>query len=104
MAIVFLPPIFIFTYPFYLGIKINTYYLKIKDNPYFRTKKAEEINKKLEGLKCFLKDFSRLEKREAKEIMLWDEYLIYSVLFGHNSKIIDEYKDLIVIYSYQQNC
>lgn len=38
------------------------------------------------------------------KIILWDEYLIYSVLFSHTKKIIDEYKNLIVINSYQQNC
>lgn len=101
--IVFLIPIFLFFFPFYLKIKISVYSHKMKNNPYFRTKKAEEINNKLEGLKKFLRDFSKLDDRKAKEIILWDEYLIYSVLFGHNSKILDEYKDVIVIYDYQQN-
>lgn len=97
VLIVLLIPIYLFVYPFYLGIKYKLFSHKIKENPYFRTKDSEEINSKLEGLKSYLKDFSKLDEREAKEIILWDEYLIYSVLFGHNKKIIDEYKDLIEI-------
>lgn len=86
-------PIFILIY---IPLKFLIYYSKITENPYFRTKTSEEINKKLEGLKNFVKDFSKLEERENKEIILWDEYLIYSVLFGHNKKIINEYKHLIL--------
>ena len=103
LLIIFGPLIHFFGYPIYIFSKYAPYYIKSNNNPYFRTKKAEEINKKLEGLKNFVKDFSILDKREDKEIILWDEYLIYSVLFGHNKKIIDEYKDLIVIDGYQQN-
>lgn len=97
IIIVFGPFIYFFGYPIYIFSKYAPFYIKSNINPYFRTKKAEDINKKLEGLKSFLKDFSKLDEREAKEIILWDEYLIYSVLFGHNDKIIDEYKELIVI-------
>ena len=36
-------------------------------------------------------------EREAKEIELWDDYLIYSVMFGQNKKIIEEYEKYIEI-------
>ena len=62
---------------------------------YKRTKKGQEINQKLEGLKNYLKDYSMLDERESKELELWDEYLIYSVMFGHNQKIIEEYEKYI---------
>lgn len=64
---------------------------------YKRTKAGEELNRKIEGLKIFLKDYSLLEKRDFKEIELWEEYLIYSVLFGHNKKILKEYEKYIDI-------
>ena len=102
--LIILIPIYLFIYPTYLAIKFKLFSHKIKENPYFRTKISEEINNKLEGLKNFLKDFSILDERNTKEILLWDEYLIYSVLFSHNKKIVEKYKDLIVINSYQQNC
>ena len=68
-----------------------------KGRIYKRTKKGQEINRKLEGLKNYLKDYSMLDEREAKELELWDEYLIYSVMFGHNQKIIEEYEKYIEI-------
>ena len=61
------------------------------NNLYKRSDLGEEINKKLEGLKLFLKDFSKLDEKEAKELIIWEDYLIYSVMFNQNKKIIDEY-------------
>ena len=64
---------------------------------YKRTTKGRELNQKLEGLKNYLKDYSLMDEREAKEIELWDDYLIYSVMFGQNKKIIEEYEKYIEI-------
>ena len=62
-----------------------------------RTQKGKELNKKLEGLKHYLEDYSLLSEREAKEIELWEDYLIYSVMFGQNKKVIEEYEKYIEI-------
>ena len=59
--------------------------------PYLRTKKGENLNKKIEGLKRYLKEFSTLKDESKDAITIWDDYLIYSVLFGQNTQIIDEY-------------
>ena len=57
-------------------------------NSYIRTKKGEEVNHKLEGLKKFLNDFSLIQDRtKIEDLMIWDEYLIYSILFGKNNDI-----------------
>lgn len=80
--------VFSFFYHIVYGVK------KIK-MPYIRTKKGNEINEKLEGLKAYIKDFGSLEEKESKEIILWEEYLIYSVLFNQNEKVILEYSNLI---------
>lgn len=57
-------------------------------NTYVRTKEGEELNHKLEGLKKFLRDFSLIQDRSRiEDLMLWDEYLIYSILFGKNNDI-----------------
>ena len=48
-------------------------------------------------LKNFLSEFSIIDKRKIEELLLWDDYLIYSVMFGLNSDIIVKYKELIVI-------
>ena len=57
-----------------------------------RTEKAKELNSKLEGLKSYLKDYSNLKDNEASNIVLWEDYLIYSVIFKQNKKIISEFK------------
>lgn len=80
-----------------LGIFVFCEYDKYRGDTYKRTSKGQEINRKLEGLKNYLKDYSMMDEREAKEIELWEDYLIYSVMFGHNKKIIEEYEKYIEI-------
>lgn len=68
-----------------------------KSKSYKRTESGEELNKKIEGLKNYLKHFSSLSEKEREEIILWEEYLIYSVTFGLNNKILNELSSLIDI-------
>ena len=72
-------------------------YLKMLDNVglHFRTKKGEELNEKMEGLKQYLKEYSLLDERETDAVVLWEEYLIYSVMFGQNTKAIEEFEKYI---------
>lgn len=58
------------------------------------------IHSKLEGLKYYLKDFDKLDKEESQSVMIWDDYLMYSVMFGFNKKIIDKYRSLIKVDHY----
>lgn len=87
---------FMIYYPIY---KFITYFVcksKVIDASFRRTEKGEEINKKLEGLKNYLNDFSLMDERDKNELVLWDEYLIYSVMFGQNREIIEKYKNIIL--------
>ena len=84
----------------YLYEKISPTYFYLRDKerenkPYVRSKIGNEINFKLEGLKNFLKDFSVLDKREIKYLELWGEYLIFSVLFNQNKKVIKEFGKIL---------
>ena len=95
IAILFLPVMFILFFimiilPFSTIVYIKSYYRMNKQNPYIRNKKARNINKKLEGLRKYVKDFSQLSKSQYNEIVLWEDYLIYSVILGQNSKIVKE--------------
>lgn len=74
-------------------------YKQGKGQIYKRTNKGIKLNQKIEGLKKYLKDYSFLSERESKELELWDEYLIYSVMFGQNKKIIEEYEKYFEIQS-----
>ena len=62
IAILLLPVIFILflimiILPFSTIVYIKSYYRMNKQNPYIRNKKARNINKKLEGLRNYMKDF-----------------------------------------------
>ena len=68
-------------------------------DPYVRTKKAQDINEKLEGLKKYLQDYGNIQEKTKNELIIWEEYLIYSVMFNQNTKLIEEYKKIFNRYS-----
>lgn len=86
--------LFLFISIIALIINYLVYDTLIINNKYKRTELGEEINQKLEGLKNFLKDFTILNERDAQEIIIWEDYLIYSVMFNQNVKIINQYQNL----------
>ena len=84
--------------------KINE--LKSNNHIYHRVNK-EECKKKnvmddmiykdsqeLYGLKKFLKEFSDMQNKEAIEVKLWDEYLMFAYLFGMADKVAKQFKNL----------
>lgn len=81
-TIIFCNPIF---YIILYIIKYYSYKPKIR-----RTNKGEEINIKLEGLKNYIQEYSKLEEKNTKDMLLWEEYLIYSVIFNINDNVIKE--------------
>ncbi len=44
------------------------------------------------GFKKYLEDFTLIAEREAKEVALWDGYLIFAALFGIADKVAEEMK------------
>lgn len=78
-------------------VKYQSKERKLKIESYIRTDKGNEINRKLEGLKLFLRDFSNLKDKEKEDLVLWEDYLIYSVLFNINKKIIDDIGKYIIV-------
>lgn len=53
-------------------------------------KEAEE----LEGLKRYLEDYSLIHEREAIEVHMFEEYLVYAQLMGIAKKVAKQFKDL----------
>lgn len=79
-----------FIAPFIIIPRIVVYNMASKSNPYIRSKKAQEVNEKLNGLENFLKDFSNIKERSKDEVNLWQDYLIYSILFNQNNDVSKE--------------
>lgn len=63
-----------------------------------------EEAKKMKGLKNFLEEFSLINTREAIEVTMWEEYLMYAQIFGIADKVAKQFKklypDVITDYSY----
>ncbi len=59
---------------------------------------------KLYGLKLFLQEFSRMDTKEAIEVKLWDEYLMFAYLFGIADKVAKQLKEMYpeVVYEMEQ--
>lgn len=88
----------VFNLPISLDIYFYTYIIKAKNNNYIRTKKGEELNENLEGLKNYLKDFSTIHERDEKSLTLWEDYLIYSVIFNQNTTVIKDIWDKYITF------
>lgn len=94
IVIVFFITLFCFaTLLYFAPLYMIVYFIKSFRHPYVRSEQGEELNKRLEGLKNYLKDFSYMDERNAEELIIWEDYLVYSVLFNQNSKIVDEVVD-----------
>lgn len=59
---------------------------------------------KMKGLKLFFNEFENMKDKEAIEVMLWEEYLMYAQIFGVADKVAKQFKKLypevITDYSY----
>ena len=61
---------------------------------YMVNDQMREQGLQMAGLKKFLNDFSNIKEREAIEVKIWDEYLIYAQIFGIANKVAKEFKKL----------
>lgn len=76
--------------PFVTVSYISSYKLLNTVEPYIRSDEGKVINQKLEGLRKYLTDFSQIEEKTKEQLVLWNEYFIYSVILGINTKVVDE--------------
>jgi len=49
---------------------------------------------KMKGLKQFFKEFETMKDKEAKYVMLWEEYLMYAQIFGVADKVAKQFKEM----------
>ncbi|MEE3342851.1 MAG: hypothetical protein VZS44_02035 [Bacilli bacterium] len=66
---------------------------------YLRSKSGIDLCVKMQSLKNFLREFTDLGNKNIKEVNIWDEYIIYSIILnikGNLNKEVDElYKQII---------
>lgn len=71
---------------------------KLIRNDTIYTASLREKAIKLLGLKKFLLDYSKISSREAIEVELWDEYLIYAQLLGIADKVEKQFNTIYPDY------
>ncbi|MBQ2835958.1 MAG: DUF2207 domain-containing protein [Clostridia bacterium] len=76
--------------PYSTIVYISHYKMLNTLDPYIRNDEGKMINLKLEGLRKYLVDFSKIEEKTKEQLILWEEYLVYSVILGINTKVIEE--------------
>ena len=57
----------------------------------------------LMGLKKFLEEFTLIEERGMVEVNLWNEYLVYALLFGISEKVMKDFKETCPEYFKMSN-
>lgn len=63
---------------------------------FIHTLKGQDATKKLNSFKSFLKDFGLFAEKNTNEIIIWNEYLSFAILFGLTDEILKTgYKQLV---------
>lgn len=83
-------------------IEIEKKALVFKYKEYNLDDSLREEAKQLKGLKQFLIDFTNIKDREAIEVHLFDEYLMFASIFGIADKVAKQFKEIYpeTIYDY----
>jgi uncharacterized membrane protein len=65
-----------------------------ENSKYLINDKVKNDAIELAGLKKYLKDFSNINQKEAIEVKLWKEYLMFAQIFGMADKVAEQFKNL----------
>ena len=70
---------------------IDRFFLKT----HYRTEKGIDIATKLQGLRKFIVEFTDLKNKNIKDIKLYDEYILYTLLLDINGNLSKEINQMI---------
>lgn len=79
------------------GHVVDTVEKKMFFNTHMTTLSDEGRKKFLEliGFKKFLKDFTIINEREARDVGLWGDYLSFAALYGIADEVAEQFKELV---------
>lgn len=90
-----------------ITIEEKTSFKIFKAKTYVVDSSLMEEAKELKGLKKFLEEFTLIDKREAIEVALFEEYLIFAQILGIADKVAKQFKklypEIIEAYNYDFN-
>lgn len=80
----------------YNKIKVTDYVVKESNfkNKYSASAKLDELGLQMAGLKKFYKEFGSIYDKEAIQVKLWREHLMYAQIFGMAKEVAKEFKAL----------
>ena len=61
---------------------------------FLRTESGAQLQCKMAGLKNYIKEYSLLEKKNLKDVNLWEDYLIYAIIFDIKGVLDKDSKEL----------
>ena len=67
---------------FFLGIPVGVALIFVARAVKRRSQEAAELHAQYAALERYLKDFGRLDEKPPDAIVLWEQFLIYAVVFG----------------------
>jgi uncharacterized membrane protein len=67
---------------FFLGIPVGLVLIFVARAVKRRSQEAAELHAQYAALERYLKDFGRLDEKPPDAIVLWEQFLIYAVVFG----------------------
>jgi uncharacterized membrane protein YgcG len=62
------------------------------------TPTGQDMTRQALGFKKYLNDFTIINEREAREVELWDHYLIFAQLFGIAQRVAEQFRHLYPEY------
>jgi len=75
-------------------IQDKVIFMNLKHKAYVATPELKQEVIKLAGLKRYLNEYTLIKDREAIEVHLFEEYLIFAQIMGIAKKVAKEFKDL----------
>lgn len=88
---------------FFIGkMSKDIYYCNKLNSQLIRTPKGVQELQKLYSFKSFIEDFGYFVDKKPEEVIIWDRYLSYALLFGFTKEILATgYKQLVENASFQ---
>lgn len=64
-----------------------------KESTIIKTSIGKDIYLKLNGLKNYIKDFGNFDDRCLKEIVLWEDYILYAITLNESKTLSKQVKE-----------
>jgi uncharacterized membrane protein len=78
-------------YPwFFLGVGVSVLLIALARAIKRRSNEAAELHAQYEALRRYMKDFGRMQEKPPDAVVLWEQFLVYAVVFGMADQVIKD--------------